>query len=149
MMLKMLRKVAPWFLAIILLAALCACRSEPVAPGEAQVIILDPVADATLNTNSVTISVHIDNFKLVDKNGQPAQPGEGHLLYYSDVTPPLVKGQSALTAEGSYVISTQKTCEWKNLTTGRHNFWVQLVNNDNTPLIPPAAVRLPLTVVMP
>jgi hypothetical protein len=92
--------------------------------------------------------VYVDNFKLADKSGQANQSGEGHLIYYQDVTPPLVQGQSALSDEGSYFISTAKTYTWENMSAGRHNLWVQLVNNDNTPLEPPAAVRVPITVVL-
>jgi hypothetical protein len=127
---------------------LSACRPEPVASGEGQIIILNPSAGETISSSAVTVNVFVENIKLADKSGQPNQPGEGHIIYYLDVTPPLGKGQSALTIEGSYALSNSKTHTWENVTAGPHNFWVQLVNNDNTPLEPPAAVRVPVTVVL-
>jgi hypothetical protein len=90
----------------------------------------------------------VDNFTLVDSNGQANQSGEGHLIYYKDITPPLVKGKTSLTQPGSYAVSIEKSFSWNNIEAGPHNFWVQLVNNDNTPLEPPAAVRVPVTVVL-
>ena len=73
-------------------------------------------------------------------------PGEGHIIFYMDVTPPLKKGESALTAEGTYFITKDKVYVWENVPAGAHTFTVQLVNNDDTPLEPPAAVRAPVTV---
>jgi hypothetical protein len=138
-------KIASIIAALLMILLMAACRPEPVAPGEGQVIILNPSAGETINSATVTINVFIDNFKLVD-NGQANQIGEGHLIYYQDITPPLVKGQTALTDPGSYAISSAKTYTWENVGAGPHNFWVQLVNNDNTPLEPPAAVRVPVTI---
>lgn len=125
-----------------------ACRPEPVAPEESQVIILSPSAELTIYSDAVTLEVYVDNFSLMVDNGQTNQSGEGHLIYYKDITPPLVKGQTALTPEGTYAISTGRSFSWSNVEAGPHNFWVQLVNNDNTPLEPPAAVRVPVTVVL-
>lgn len=143
-----LSKIACLILGFILVFALASCRPEPVEPQEGQLIILNPSAGETINSSSVSVRVYVDNFVLADKIGQDNQTGEGHLIYYLDVTPPLVKGQTALTAEGSYAISVSKNYSWENVTPGQHNFWAQLVNNDNTPLEPPAAVRAPVTVVL-
>jgi hypothetical protein len=131
---------------ILVCTILPACRPEPLAPQNARVMIIDPPAESTKTTNTMTIKTFVENFDLVDKSGQSNEPGEGHIVYYLDVTPPIEQGVSALTAEGTYAISTDTTYIWDGLKPGTHTFWVQLVNNDNTPLEPPAAVRVYVTV---
>jgi hypothetical protein len=143
---RILQKSTFLALVLILLALSIACHPEPVAPQEARILIIDPAAESVIDTTTITIKTFVERFNLVDKTGQPNSPGEGHIVYYKDVTPPLVEGQSALTAEGSYIISMESSETWNNLQPGKHTFWVQLVNNDNTPLLPPAAVRVYVTV---
>jgi hypothetical protein len=145
--LKCAHRYAILAVVLFIVIPLSACRPEPVAPDDARVVILQPSADSVLSSNSVFIRTYVEYFSLVDKIGQVNQPGEGHLIYYMDVTPPTVKGRSALTAKDTYIISTQKSFTWENVITGQHSFWVQLVNNDNTVLEPPAAVRVPVTVI--
>jgi hypothetical protein len=145
-------KTSKWYVAFLaavvsVVILLSACRPEPVAPQEAQVIILSPSAESTIYSDTVTLNVYVDNFVLTVAGGQNNQNREGHLIYYKDVIPPLVKGKPALTEEGSYAISIEKSFSWNSLEEGPHNFWVQLVNNDNTTLEPPSAVRVPVTVV--
>ncbi len=122
-----------------------ACRPEPVAPDDATILILDPPANARLSGSEVTIRTFVNYVTLVDKIGQPAAPGEGHIVYYMDVTPPVVKGETGLTDPGTYFATTEKIHIWTNVPAGDHVFWVQLVSNNNTPLEPPAAVRVPIT----
>jgi hypothetical protein len=141
-------KIVCLILGLILVFLFASCRPEPVEPQEAQLIILNPSAGETINSTSVQVKIYVENFVLADKVGQNNQTGEGHVIYYLDVTPPLVKGQTALTAEGSYALSVSKNYSWDNVAPGQHNFWAQLVNNDNTPLEPPAAVRIPVRVVL-
>jgi hypothetical protein len=130
--------------ALILLLA--ACHPEPVMPQDARVLIISPSAESTQSAGTVDIRTYVERLKLVDGNGQPNTPGEGHIIYYLDVTPSLEPGKSALAGEGTYAISTDTTYTWDNLASGRHTFWVQLVNNDDTPLTPPQAVRVYVTV---
>jgi hypothetical protein len=147
-----LKQILKYTLIIVVLSLLCflvACRPEALAPEEPQLLVLDPAAESTLFSDSATISVFVENFELVEAGGQPDRTGQGHLVYYLDITPPLVKGQSALSQDGTFSISSQKTCQWHNLSPGQHNLWVQLVNNDNTPLEPPVAVRVPVTIALP
>jgi len=66
-------------------------RPEPGRPEEGRILIIDPSAESTLRTKDVTISTFVDYFTLVDKTGQTAIPGEGHIIYYLDVTPPWKK----------------------------------------------------------
>jgi len=132
-------------LSVLLLST--ACNPEPVAPQDPTVLIIDPAAESTISSDTVTIRAFVERFDLVDKIGQPNSPGEGHVLYYMDVTPPMQQGESALSADGTYAISMDTSHTWNNVQPGTHTFWVQLVNNDNTPLEPPAAVRVYVTVI--
>ena len=123
------------------------CRPEPLAPQEAVLYIVEPAADSVIEGNSVDIFTYNLNFKIVDKVGQKNVPGEGHFIYYRDVTPPIVKGETATTAEGTYITTIESRYTWHDIPDGDHIFWVQLVNNDNTPVEPAAAVSVPVTVV--
>jgi hypothetical protein len=123
-----------------------ACHPEPVFPQDSRLLIINPSAESVLTTGDVTIRAFVERFDIVDKIGRQNSPEEGHLVYYMDVTPPMEHGKSALSTEGTYAVSTETSYTWKNVEPGEHVFWVQLVNNDNTPLEPQAAVRVYATV---
>jgi photosystem II stability/assembly factor-like uncharacterized protein len=95
----------------------------------------------------VKLSVEVSDFKLVDKLGQPNVPGEGHIHYFMDVNPPIVPGQPATTAPGTYFATTDTSHIWNNVGGGKHNFSVELVNNNHTPLNPPVVAELEVTVL--
>jgi hypothetical protein len=141
-----LHKLYVIFLTILSLAMLVSCRPEPVAPDDARILILDPPAGATLSSGDVTVKTFSEYIKLVDKAGQTSEPGQGHIVYYMDVIPPVTKGESALTDPGTYFATIEPFYTWENVAPGNHIFWVQLVNNDNTPLEPPSAVRVPILI---
>ena len=145
-MLKTALKVIPLVILGLILPAFVSCRPEPVSPQEGRILILEPAADSRVSSPNITVRTYVEFFSLVDKIGQANLPGEGHIIYYMDVTPPLKKGESALTTEGTYFITKDKSHTWENVPAGAHTFWVQLVNNDNTPLEPASAVRSPVTV---
>ena len=147
-MIKTILKVMPLIILGLILPALVSCRPEPVAPQEGRILILEPSADSTVTSPNVTVRTYVEFFNLADKIGQPNVPGEGHIIFYLDVAPPLKKGESALTAEGTYFITTDTAHIWQNVPAGAHTFWVQLVNNDNTPLEPASAVYAPVTVTL-
>jgi hypothetical protein len=134
------------FLTILSICVIVSCRPEPVAPDDARILILDPPAGATLPAGDVTIQTFSEYIELVDKAGQNREPGQGHIVYYMDITPPVTKGESALTNPGTYFVTTASFHVWNKVAPGNHIFWVQLVNNDNTPLEPPSAVRVPVTI---
>jgi plastocyanin len=100
------------------------------------VTITSPLANATVAAGNVTVEVNVTNFTLVEPTGQPNAPGEGHLHYYLDAVVPTNESEPAIPETGGYVISTNLTYTWENVTAGEHNLSVQLVNNDHTPLIP-------------
>ncbi len=95
---------------------------------------------------NVSIVVSVTGFTLTDAAGQANVPGQGHLVYYMDVIPPTVPGHPALTAPGTYTVSPNTSYIWPNVTDASHRFYVQLVNNDNTPLNPPVTAEVTLTV---
>ncbi len=86
------------------------------------------------------------NFQLNDDAiGKENVAGQGHYIYYMDVEPPGAAGQQATTAPGTFQATTDGFHLWKNLSPGKHIFSVQLVNNDNTPLVPPVISRITVT----
>ena len=100
------------------------------------VTITSPVANASVAAGNVTVEVNLTNFTLVEPTGQPNAPGEGHLHYYLDAPVPTNASAPAIPPTGGYVISTNLSHTWENVTAGEHNLSVQVVNNDHTPLIP-------------
>jgi hypothetical protein len=132
-------------LPLILLASvafLASCRQvEPLAPEEPIVTLLAPGDGSTLASGDVQIRIFLQNFTTAAPTGQPNDRGEGHVIYYLDVTAPLTTGTPATTSPGSYAVSTATSYTWQNVPAGPHIFTVQLVNHDDTPLLPPVAVR--------
>lgn len=118
------------------------CRpgyTPPGMPGRPQ---QDEQACADIN-----MAVDVLNFKIVaDKIGQQAVPGEGHFIYYFNVTPPISPGEPALTEEGTYAVTTDSIVSWLGVLPGEYSVWVQLVNNDDTPLEPPVIAGATLIV---
>ncbi len=145
-MIRTMLKVMPLVMLSLILPSLVSCRPEPITPQEGRILLLEPSADSTVSSPDITVKTYVEFFNLVDKTGQANVPGEGHIIFYIDVTPPLKTGESALTAEGTYFITKDTVHVWENVPAGAHTFWVQLVNNDNTPLEPASAVRAPVTV---
>ena len=78
-----------------------------------------------------------------NKLDKPAVPGEGHFHFYLDVDQvPTTPGQPAFSAPGTYVESFGTSYVWRNVSPGLHRFAIQAVNNDHTPLDPPAVVEV-------
>ncbi len=100
-------------------------------------ILQPPTGTYVVGADSINVVVQVSGFNLVDKIGQANVPGEGHLIYYLDVQPPTVPGQPALTAPGTYAVSAATSYLWTGLVEGVYTFSVQLVANDNTPLVQP------------
>lgn len=112
------------------------------------VLILDPVFDGGVSAGDVTVTCTVTGFALATP-GEPNRPGEGHLVYYRDVTPRTVPGETALTAPGTCVVSSDTAHTWNGIPPGTHTFTVQLVNGDDTPLDPPAIDAVDVTAVSP
>ena len=99
-----------------------------------------------VGTDNVSVVVQVSGFALVDKIGQANVPGEGHIIYYLDVQPPTTPGQPAVTAPGTYAASAATSYVWTELAEGVYTFSVELVNNDNTPLVPPVVSSITINV---
>ena len=118
----------------------------PTPTVEANVTIVEPLDGATLPAGNVTVEVNLTDFALVEPTGQENAPGEGHLHYYLDAVVPTNESEPAVPEFGGYVISTNLSHTWENVTEGEHNLSVQVVNNDHTPLIPLAFETVNVTV---
>jgi plastocyanin len=128
-------KVSAILLPLLILTALTLPALAQSA-GVPQVTITSPMNGSNVSAGNVTVSVKVMNFNLVPKLGQANVPGEGHLHYYIDVQVPKTPGKPAVTAVGTFVPTINTSYTWQNVMPGRHNFSVQLANNDHTPLIP-------------
>lgn len=111
--------------------------------------IVSPLEGEILPTGDVTVSVQALGFDLVDKLGQAAQPGEGHLHFYMDVDIPTAPGEPAVTANGTYKVTTEASVTWEDVAPGEHTFSAQLVNNDHTPLDTPVTANITVMVSGP
>ena len=96
---------------------------------------------------NVAVTVSVSNFTVVDKQGQPSFPGQGHLHYYLDVSAPTTPGQPAVPASGSWAHIAATSYTFTNVPGGEHTISVQLVNNDHTPLVPPVVATSKIMVV--
>ncbi len=121
---------------------------SPTPPGPG-VFIVSPLYNVPVPPGDVTVKIKVSKFTIVNKIGQPNVPGEGHVIYYLDVTPPTAPGKAAVTAANTYVETADTSYTWPNLAAGNHTLSVQLVNNDGTPLNPAVTTTEPLPVVAP
>jgi hypothetical protein len=120
--------------------------SSPVTLVPTTLMIIEPVANSVQINGDVTVVVQVTGFNLIDKTGQPNVPGNGHLIYYLDVNAPTTPGQAAFTAPGTYAVSSNTSFLWLDLIDGVYTISVELVNNDNTPLNPPAVAKATFSV---
>jgi hypothetical protein len=135
-------------LPILLLAALLiSARAADLGFGGPSITITSPTNGSTIPAGDVTVSVHVDDFSLVNKLGQASVAGEGHIHYFMDVKIPTAPGKPALTAVGTFVPTINTSYTWMNVKPGMHNFSVELVNNDHTPLDPPQYSEINVTVM--
>jgi plastocyanin len=138
---KWIKRLLP----LLLLSALIisAAGQEKALP---QIIIMEPKENAELSAGDVNVSVEVGNFALVNKLGKANVAGEGHIHYYMDAKVPTAPDKPALSTPGTYAPTMNTTYTWKNVAPGMHNFSVQLVNNDHTPLIPLVIDQVNVTV---
>ncbi len=107
--------------------------------------IARPTAGSAVASGNVTALTGVFNFNLVNKMGQAAVPGEGHLHYFLDFDAPTTQGQPAVPPAGTNVIwaqSANTTYTFANVTAGNHFISVEVVNNDHTPLSPPVVAKV-------
>jgi outer membrane protein assembly factor BamB len=106
-----------------------------------RIIITAPQNGKIQKVGPVTIKVSVSNFNLVDKLGTAKVAGERHLHYFMDVVPPTTAGQPAVTSAGTYAATAAASYTWDNVSPGIHTFYVEVVNNDHTPLDNPEIVK--------
>ncbi len=131
--------------------ALVACTENPAAEPAGDdtgrtIEIISPADGATVPPGDITVTVQVTNFKIVDKQGQADVPGEGHVHFYLDVAPPTAPGKPAIPASGVWAHVSGTSYTFKNVPEGTHTIAVELVNNDHTPLNPPAVYEITVNV---
>lgn len=130
-------------------AVVLSANAADLGFGGPSITITSPSDSSTISSGNVTVTVHVDDFSLVNMLGQPSVSGEGHIHYFMDVMVPITPGKPALTAAGTYVPTINTSYTWQNVRPGRHNFSAELVNNDHTPLSPPQYSEINVTVIAP
>lgn len=139
-------------MALVLVSALLAfgaCTYAPAYPTTAAapgISIISPSASANLPAGDVTVTVSVSNFNVADKQGQANVSGQGHIHYYLDVAAPTAPGQAAIPTSGTWVHVAALTYTFSNVAPGTHTLAVELVNNDHTPLVPPAVDTITVNV---
>lgn len=125
-----------------------ASPSSTAGAGAPSVVITRPSDGSTVPPGDLQVQVNVVGTSLVDKTGSPPVPGEGHLLYYLGVDfVPTAPGRPAYTAPGTYAASSASAYTFPALSTGRYVVAVQVVNNDDTPLVPPVTARATVSVL--
>jgi hypothetical protein len=110
--------------------------SVPNIDGPPIILIITPSAESVIPAGDLTVTSVVSNFNLVPPTGQPNKNGEGHIIYYLDGVPLKVPTQSAFSPTGTYAKSVMTSYSWQAIKVGYHSLSVQLVNNDDTPLVP-------------
>ncbi|MBE0481505.1 MAG: hypothetical protein IBX68_11070, partial [Dehalococcoidia bacterium] len=145
---------------IALAVTMIACpaeEEESPTPGEATptpaeeaptIRITSPEQNEIVTGNETTVEVEVENFELVDEIGEMAEEGRGHIIYYLDIEPPTEPNMPALpeNENATWVATPDTSYTFENVTAGPHTVYVQLVNNDHTPLDPPVTDQVDFTV---
>ncbi len=110
--------------------------TTPPATGPA-IDILSP-ADGSINApGSIIVTVAVMGFNLAAATGQPNAAGTGLVAFFLDTPPPL-PGQPVIPSLGQYALVAATSYTFQNVGPGMHYVFVELTNNDGTPLNPPA-----------
>jgi plastocyanin len=113
---------------------------------EPKITITSPTSPVPVPGN-VTVSIEVENFNIVDKQGQTNVAGQGHIHYFMDINPPTTPGQPAIPDSGSWAHVASASYTFTNVPGGQHTFSVELVNNDHTPLNPPVIASVNILVM--
>jgi hypothetical protein len=144
---------------VLALVGLAACGSEPAAtlvtpgplpsstPSGPTIQFESPADGATLPLGDIAVSVKVGGFRLVDKLGSQPGVGEGHIVFYRNVDfMPTAPGAPAVTADGTSKATATPSATWNNIEPSTYVLGAQLVNNDDTPLVPPVTDQVKVTV---
>ncbi|OGN93026.1 MAG: hypothetical protein A2Z75_07950 [Chloroflexi bacterium RBG_13_50_10] len=108
--------------------------------------ITSPANGASLPAGNIPVTVAVNDFSVVDKQGQADVPGEGHIHYFLDVAAPTTAGVPAVPTSGTWAHVATTTYTFNNVGKGSHKIAVELVNNDHTPLVPPIVANISINV---
>jgi hypothetical protein len=131
---------------IVTCVMLSGCTTTPKTP---TVKITAPSNGATLPAGDIRVDADVQNFNIVDKQGQANVTGEGHVHFYMDVSPiPSAAGQPAIPANTSALWAhvSDNSYTFANVPPGPHTIVAQLVNNDHTPVYPIVSDMVTITV---
>ncbi len=169
----MIRSCAPWFRGFPVMAIISglvfACANDPLMPPRSQqpsapdlvrpsssdristsaaprIRISSPTTTDYLSPGALAVSDKVLDFALVPEKGQPNAAGQGHIIYFMDAEAPANPGKPVFTAPGTWSSTSAPDHVWLNVQPGAHTISAELVNNDNTPLDPPAVARLDIEV---
>jgi hypothetical protein len=117
------------------------------ASGPPSVYIISPEFDGGIAAGNVTVTVLVRNFSLVQGTGRSVAAGEGRIMCFFDVPPATDPGSPAETRPGTFQVADRARCTWYNVSPGMHTFSAELVNNDNTPLVPAVLDAVDVTAV--
>jgi hypothetical protein len=103
----------------------------------------DPV-----QAGQVLVALTVRAFELTDAKDAKNANGEGHIVYYLDADPiPTGEDASDVPKGAARAKASAMTSHtWKDVSAGHHTLGVQLVNNDDSPLDPPATDTVDITV---
>ena len=131
---------------LLLAVAVLPASAADLGFGAPSIQITSPNENATMPAGNVTVTVHVDDLTLMNNLGAANVEGQGHVHYFMDVAVPTAPGKPALTASGTYYPTANTSYTWMNVMPGTHNFAVELVNNDHTPLEPAKYAMINVTV---
>ena len=140
-----------WIISIIgtlvIFTIFAGCTTTYPTSKTPQITITQPQNGATISGTDLMVMIQVSNFNIVDKQGQPAVSGEGHVHYYLDYNAPTTQGQPAVPPTGViWQTIASSTYTFHNVTAGSHFVSVELVNNDHTPLNPAVTAKVGFTV---
>jgi hypothetical protein len=106
--------------------------------------IIKPTDGGTVRGSTVTVSVSVKGFKVVDQKVRPPFPppvaGEGHVHFYLDTA--TLPTTHSPPATGAYRSVSRTTYTWTGVVPGRHSLAAQLVGRDHAPLSRPVKDRI-------
>jgi hypothetical protein len=109
---------------------------SPVPYVTPDVTIISPTIGKIISGDKIEVSVKVNNFDLVDITGNVTDSGKGHIAYYLDSEVSKTSFEPVKTGNGVFVSTTATSYTWQNVKPGIHNITVQLLNIDNSPVIP-------------
>ena len=110
--------------------------------------IVRPADGRRVRGDRITVTVSIDDFRLVEQRVRPPfpppVPGRGHVHFYLDTG--RLPTRHGPPATGAYRSLSTTSYTWVGVPPGRHSLAAQLVGKDHVPLRPQAKDRITVDV---